>query len=50
MATKIIECTCDNKYQDKRYGFGKRVANATLKKSGDKVVYRCTVCSKEKAE
>jgi hypothetical protein len=39
----IVNCTCPHKWQDKKYGKGKRVANATDK---DKV-YRCVVCKTE---
>lgn len=41
---KIISCKCSNKYQDEKYGYGKRVANKTAKKVGTADVYRCTVC------
>ena len=43
----LIKCTCKNDYQDKKYGEQVRVMNKTEKKSGDKVVFRCTVCTKE---
>lgn len=39
---KIITCTCENSYQDKKYGKGKRVANLTFKEKA-----RCTVCGRE---
>lgn len=42
--TKIISCTCQSEYQDKRYGAGKRVANTT--DNGDA---RCTVCGSTKS-
>lgn len=38
MTTKIITCTCIHDYQDRLYGLGRRVHNAT------KTGYRCTVC------
>ena len=38
--TKIINCTCKHKFQDKRYGAGRRVAN--YKADGNSVV--CTIC------
>lgn len=44
-----IKCTCENKYQDKKYD-GKRIANKTNKVIGNKEVYRCTVCNKESTE
>ena len=37
----IIRCSCESKYQDKKYGAGRRVANETAKSAGAK---RCTVC------
>lgn len=41
--TKIVKCSCEHKCQDKIYGEGSRLANAT----GDTVTkYRCTVCGK----
>lgn len=43
--TKIIKCNCENEYQDKKYGKGKRVGNKTAKEKPD--YYRCTVCAKE---
>ena len=41
MATK--KCTCDHKFQDKRYGKGYRVHNEKAHNKG----YRCTVCKRE---
>ena len=41
MKPKIIRCACSHDYQDKRYGLGMRVANATKEPDN----YRCTVCS-----
>ena len=41
--TVIKVCTCDNEYQDKRYGTNRRVHNLCNK--GEKA--RCTVCGKE---
>lgn len=46
MATKIIKCTCDHEGQDSLHGKKNRVANKTVKTSGTKEVYRCTVCEK----
>jgi hypothetical protein len=37
----IKKCTCDNEYQDKKYGYKMRVHNPTLKG------WRCTVCSND---
>jgi len=45
-STKIKECTCEHEYQDKRYGKYQRVMNPCKNKGGDKVAYRCTVCSR----
>lgn len=46
--THIITCDCENKYQDKKYGKGNRVANQ-IKKMADVIpVVRCTVCGKER--
>ncbi len=42
----IIKCTCENKYQDKKYGKGKRVHNPL---QGGKT-NRCTVCKVERGE
>lgn len=45
--SKILKCTCENKFQDSRYGKKNRVHNKTENRSnrGD---WRCTVCGKEK--
>jgi len=44
--TAILPCTCDNRFQDSRYGKGKRVFNW-----GDKSkAYKCTVCGKPSGE
>ena len=43
MAIKF--CTCENKYQDEKYGKNQRVHNAYNKEGGG---YRCTVCGKDK--
>lgn len=40
----ILSCSCVNRYQDKKYGHGRRV-HTTLK---DNKGFRCTVCGKEK--
>lgn len=40
---KILKCTCQHDYQDKRYGKGKRVHNR--KADG---TWTCTVCRSEK--
>ena len=48
MDTKIKECTCENEYQDKKYGRKMRVMNP-CKAEGkiSKCKYRCTVCGRE---
>jgi len=42
--TKIIKCTCRNKYQDKKYGTYLRAHNYGEKCNGGNPGYRCTVC------
>lgn len=42
----IKKCTCEHKYQDKKYGKKKRVHNKMADSTPQK--YRCTVCGKEK--
>lgn len=41
--TEIKRCSCEHKWQDKRYGKGRRVKNKTAKGT-----YRCTVCGSDK--
>ena len=41
----IKQCSCENEYQDKRYGKNQRVHNQYLKEGGG---WRCTVCDKDK--
>jgi len=43
--TKIKQCGCEHKFQDKKYGKGNRVFNKTMKDDG--TIFRCTVCKKE---
>lgn len=38
---KIVECSCEHDFQDKKYGKKQRVHNYAEKKEG----WRCTVCS-----
>jgi len=38
-------CSCDNDFQDERYGKGMRVMNLMQGKKDDKV--RCTICVRE---
>ena len=42
--TAIVHCKCDHEFQDRKYGKGKRVANATQKGNDNNVEVRCTVC------
>ena len=44
-ASKIVWCSCVHKFQDVKYGKGKRVANNCTKDDGK---YRCTVCKTER--
>lgn len=43
--TKLVKCSCENKFQDEKYGSKIRVANETTKKEGGR--WRCSVCRKE---
>ncbi len=43
MATKVLPCGCEHKFQDKKYGTKKRLHNQLVKGG-----YRCTVCGKKK--
>lgn len=44
----IINCTCINRWQDRRYGRQKRVMNRMKKATtGQRQTYRCTICQKE---
>ncbi len=46
---KIKRCYCKSKYQDEKYGRGKRAFNSTMVlPEGD--VWRCTVCGKENSK
>jgi hypothetical protein len=45
MNTITHYCTCENVYQDEKYGKGKRVMNPTSKLTPP--TYRCTVCGRE---
>lgn len=40
----IKPCTCENEWQDKKYGKYKRVMNVKQSKAGG---FRCTVCGKQ---
>jgi hypothetical protein len=43
---KVLRCTCEHDYQDKRFGKNRRLFNPTMKaanKDGP-TTYRCTVC------
>lgn len=43
--TAKVPCKCNHEYQDRAYGKGVRVANATQKGDATSVDVRCTVCS-----
>jgi len=43
----IRKCTCENAFQDKKYGKGMRVMNPTTKGQGNQKGWRCTVCKAE---
>lgn len=45
--TKVLPCTCQSAYQDKRYGAGKRLHNAKEPKKTS-TEWRCTVCKAER--
>lgn len=45
----LKKCSCKNEWQDKQYGKQIRVMNKTTGRSGDRYIYRCTVCGKETA-
>lgn len=45
--TKIISCTCENKFQDNIYGANNRLCNNAPMKGSNPGRYRCTVCGKE---
>lgn len=45
----ILKCTCEHKYQDKKYGRLMRVHNP-VKGRGDIPDWRCSVCKKVKGE
>jgi len=47
--TKILSCTCANKFQDERYGAGLRVHNFATKGLNGSAGRRCTVCVRVKA-
>lgn len=46
--TKIIQCGCDNQFQDKEYGFKNRIHNKMKQSDAKSNKWRCTVCGKEK--
>jgi hypothetical protein len=43
----IVSCLCQNKFMDRKYGCGKRVANPMGKLGGDFLSVRCTNCGAE---
>jgi hypothetical protein len=42
----ILQCDCQNEYQDRKYGKGMRVHNQRGKTNN----YRCSICLKDKAK
>ncbi len=46
--TRIMQCTCESEYQDKKYGKNMGLFNETGKGKTGPEIYRCTVCGKEK--
>lgn len=44
----IKECNCASKYQDKKYGEGKRVHNKAKSPDKNDIAWRCTVCGTKK--
>lgn len=47
--SKILRCTCENKFQDKTYGKKMRVHNRMKDDSAGRPQFRCTVCEKERS-
>ena len=45
---RIFSCRCKHKFQDSKYGTGRRYHNAMKKMLGIKQVFRCTVCISER--
>lgn len=50
MIQKCKNKDCKHTFQDKEYGNGIRVMNATADTDGSKRVLRCTVCATEQTE
>ena len=46
--TNIKYCSCDHKYQDAKYGQGKRLHNEAKPKNGTGKAWTCTVCGNRK--
>lgn len=55
MNIRILKCTCNHPYQDKKYGYKKRAHN--IRSSNDRARkgdarnvtgWRCTVCGRER--
>lgn len=47
MDTKILPCTCESAFQDRRYGAGRRLHNQRTKHKDE---WRCTVCATIRAQ
>lgn len=51
MSMIIMPCGCESEYQDKQYGKKLRAFNGSGKGvKGMPLLYRCTVCGKEKSK
>lgn len=46
MPIKILPCTCEHEFQDKRYGRGLRVHNQGGGSKSSTPKYTCSVCGK----
>lgn len=49
MKSEVKKCTCQNEYQDNKYGKGMRVHNPVKQKTSGPKQYRCTVCGDVKS-
>ena len=47
MTTAIMTCTCEHKFQDKRYGRGRRVFNSKADRKQN--MWNCTSCGKDRS-
>jgi len=49
-ATKVLKCTCQHEFQDRKYGAGMRVHNYARSANGKTGGWRCTVCKATKSK